>query len=45
VSEAQKLRDKAAHAREMAAPLTDAHACAALQALALELEQQALDLE
>ena len=45
VSEAQKLRDKAAHAREMAAPLTDAHACAALQALASELEQQALDLE
>jgi len=45
VSEAQRLREKAAHAREMAGPLTDAHAHAALQSLASELEQQALDLE
>jgi hypothetical protein len=45
VSEGQRLRDKAAHAREMAWALTDRHARAALEALAGELEQQASVLE
>jgi hypothetical protein len=45
VSEAQKLRDKATHARGLAAALTDSHARKALEALADELEQQAIELE
>lgn len=45
MSEAQKLRDKAFHARELALALPDAHARAALEALAAEYEQQALELE
>jgi hypothetical protein len=45
VSEAQKLRDKAAHTRQMAWSLTDQHARGALEALAGELDQQANDLD
>jgi hypothetical protein len=45
LSEAQKLRDKAAHARRLAASLTDRQACGALETLAGELDQQASDLE
>jgi hypothetical protein len=45
LSEAQKLRDKAAHARQLAESLTDPHARGALEALAGELDQQANDLE
>ncbi|HWE72137.1 MAG TPA: hypothetical protein VG328_03190 [Stellaceae bacterium] len=45
MSEAQRLRDKAFHAREVALALTDKHACAALEALADEFEAQATELE
>jgi hypothetical protein len=45
VGEAEKLRDKALHARGLALALTDAHARAALQAMADELERQAVELE
>jgi hypothetical protein len=45
VSEAQKLRDKAFHARDLARALTDKQASAALEALAAEFEAQALELE
>ena len=45
MSEAQKLRDKAVHARDLAWALTDEHACAALEALAVEFERQATELE
>ena len=45
MSEAKKLRDKAAHVRALAWALTDEHASAALEALAVELETQAVDLE
>jgi len=45
VSEAQKLRDKASYVRVMALTVTDEHARASLEALADELEQQALDRE
>lgn len=45
MSEAQKLRDKAAHARQLAWALTDAHARAALEAMASEFERLALELE
>jgi hypothetical protein len=45
VSEAQKLRDKAFHARDLARALTDKYACAALETLAAEFETQAIELE
>jgi hypothetical protein len=45
VSEAQKLRAKALHAREMAWSLSDELARTALEALALEFERRASELE
>ena len=45
MSEAQALRDRAAYARELAHALTDARARAALEALAREFEQLAVDLD
>jgi len=45
VSEARKLRDKAVHARELAWALADEHARAALEAMAIEFERQAAELE
>jgi hypothetical protein len=45
MSEAQRLRDKAVHARELARMLADDHSKGALEALAQELDQQAAQLE
>lgn len=45
MSEAQKLRAKALHAREMAWSLSDELARTALEALALEFERRASELE
>jgi hypothetical protein len=45
VSEKQRLRDKAAHTRDIAWALTDRPARAALEALADDLERQASVLE
>jgi hypothetical protein len=45
VSEAQTLRDKALHARVLAASLTDAHAKTALEAMAEQLERKAVEFE
>ena len=45
MSETQRLRDKASHVRVMASTVSDEHARASLEALADELEQQALDRE
>ena len=45
MSEAQKRRDRAFHARQLARALTDQDACAALEALAVELEAEAAELE
>ena len=45
MSEAQRLRDKAVHARELAGGLAEKHARAALEALAVEFERQATGLE
>jgi len=45
VSETHKLRAKAVHARELAWALADEHARAALEALAVEFEQLAAELE
>lgn len=45
MSEAQKLREKALHARELAVAMTDAHAIGALRAYAEELERLADELD
>ena len=45
MSETQRLRDRAAHARDLAWGLSDEHARGALEALATELELQATELE
>ena len=45
MSEAQRLRDKAVHARELAGGLAEKHARAALEALAVEFERQATELD
>ena len=45
MSEAQKLRAKALHVRELAMAMTDAHAIGALKAFADELERQADELD
>jgi hypothetical protein len=45
VSETHRLRDKAAHVREVAKALTDRPARAALRDLADDLERQASELE
>jgi len=45
VSEAEKLRDKALHARELVWRLSDERARAALEAIAVEFERQAFELE
>lgn len=45
VSEIDRLRSQAAHARRLAGYTTDAHAKEALEAFAGEFERKALDLE
>ena len=45
MSDALKLRQKALHVRELARALSDAHASAALEALADEFDLQAAELE
>ena len=45
MSEVERLRGKAAHARRLAEEIADAHARAALRAFADELESKATELE
>lgn len=45
MSEIDRLRNQAAHARRLARYTTDAHARDALEGLAGEFERKALDLE
>jgi hypothetical protein len=45
VSEAQEMRDKASHARKLAWGVGDEKARAALEAMAVEFDQQATELE
>lgn len=45
MSDAQRLRDKAHHARELAVLLSDPHSIGALEAYADELERQADELD
>lgn len=45
MSEIDRLRNQATHARRLARYTTDAHARDALEALAGEFERKALDLE
>ena len=45
MSEIERLRDQAAHARRLAEGITDMHALASLHAYADELERMASEIE